>query len=276
MSLFKFILDILIVLLLLRLLIRSSEAFFNPIYRIIYRVTNPVLLPARYITPTPAVGIIFTVAVLVVLRGALYSSAAGWPVEIGIGRSVVELLQLLFQAYMVIWVVGTLSARGSTVLIQMMARAFLPVDAAIRWFGIPRRRIHIASFFFLWILYGISVSITRSFLIVKAVPSASQFVEGFAEGLLLFVGLFPFPGFFSIVIFVAAILSWVSPDPANPVVQTIYGIAEPLLAPFRRFVPHLGGIDLSPLVALLAFQILGSMAQQLIVAVMGSISRALI
>ena len=56
---------------------------------------------------------------------------------------------------------------------------------------------------------------------------------------------------------------WIVTVPANKV-QAIYGITEPLLRPFRRFVPTLGGIDFSPFLAIICFQILGRLGQQLI------------
>ncbi len=52
------------------------------------------------------------------------------------------------------------------------------------------------------------------------------------------------------VVFISVLLSWISPGP-NPATAIIYSIAEPVLRPFRRFIPPIGGLDLSPLVALL-------------------------
>ena len=54
------------------------------------------------------------------------------------------------------------------------------------------------------------------------------------------------------LIIIRALMSWVNPDPYNPVVQFIERATEPLLYPFRRLVPsHRIGIDLAPLFALL-------------------------
>ena|SRR3989338_1151063 len=54
------------------------------------------------------------------------------------------------------------------------------------------------------------------------------------------------------LIIIRALLSWVSPDPMNPVVQFIERMTEPLLAPFRNLVPSYRiGVDVSPLFALL-------------------------
>ena len=55
------------------------------------------------------------------------------------------------------------------------------------------------------------------------------------------------------LVIIRALLSWVSPDPYNVIVQFLYKVTEPLLAPFRRLVPAYAiGIDLSPIFALLA------------------------
>lgn len=55
------------------------------------------------------------------------------------------------------------------------------------------------------------------------------------------------------LIIIRALLSWVNPDPWNPLVQFLTRVTEPVLAPIRRRVPSWRiGIDLSPLVAILA------------------------
>lgn len=53
------------------------------------------------------------------------------------------------------------------------------------------------------------------------------------------------------LIIIRAVLSWVNPDPYNPIVNFLYRITEPVLAPIRKALP-LGlnyGIDLSPIIA---------------------------
>ncbi len=54
------------------------------------------------------------------------------------------------------------------------------------------------------------------------------------------------------LIIIRALLSWVNPDPYNPIVQFIERSTEWVLAPFRQLVPtHRIGLDISPLIALL-------------------------
>jgi YggT family protein len=54
------------------------------------------------------------------------------------------------------------------------------------------------------------------------------------------------------------LLSWVSVDPYNPIIKFIYGVTEPILAPFRRLFPPRPGMpfDISPLFAFFALAIL--------------------
>ena len=58
------------------------------------------------------------------------------------------------------------------------------------------------------------------------------------------------------IIIARALISWVSPDPFNPIVRFLYRATEPVLRPIRRRMPmHAIGLDLSPLVAILALQL---------------------
>jgi YggT family protein len=56
------------------------------------------------------------------------------------------------------------------------------------------------------------------------------------------------------IVIAAAVLSWVSPDPRNPIVRFLYSVTEPVLYQVRRRFPfvHAGGLDFSPIVVILA------------------------
>jgi YggT family protein len=58
------------------------------------------------------------------------------------------------------------------------------------------------------------------------------------------------------IILVRALISWVNPDPYNPIIRFLVLVTEPVLRPLRRLVPphRLGGLDLSPLLAILALE----------------------
>ena len=55
------------------------------------------------------------------------------------------------------------------------------------------------------------------------------------------------------IIIISALLSWVNPDPYNPIVRLLHRLTEPALGPIRRLIGNrLGPIDISPLIVILA------------------------
>jgi YggT family protein len=59
------------------------------------------------------------------------------------------------------------------------------------------------------------------------------------------------------IIIARAVLSWVNPDPYNPIVRFLYRATEPVLRPIRQRLPTFQmGLDLSPLIVLLAIYLL--------------------
>jgi YggT family protein len=59
--------------------------------------------------------------------------------------------------------------------------------------------------------------------------------------------------FFMWIVIARAVLSWVSPDPFNPIVRFIHNVTEPVLSRIRSTIPAVaGGIDFSPIIVFLA------------------------
>ena len=59
------------------------------------------------------------------------------------------------------------------------------------------------------------------------------------------------------IIIARAILSWVNPDPFNPIVRFLYRVTEPVLRPIRHRLPTFSmGLDLSPMIVILAIYFL--------------------
>jgi len=72
---------------------------------------------------------------------------------------------------------------------------------------------------------------------------------------------------YSLILVVRLVLTWFPNLPwENPVLSAVSAICDPYLNIFRGLIPPLGGLDLSPLVALLALQLSGSLLEQLAVA----------
>jgi len=75
------------------------------------------------------------------------------------------------------------------------------------------------------------------------------------------------------VIIARAVLSWVSPDPYNPIVRFIYNLTEPVMYQIRKRIPvNFGGIDISPIIVLFAIIFL----QKFVVATLQGIARSLL
>ena len=61
---------------------------------------------------------------------------------------------------------------------------------------------------------------------------------------------------YSLIVFGAVIISWIQLPPTNPVVRFLERATEPVLAPIRRVLPDMGGLDFSPLVLLIGLRLL--------------------
>ena len=77
----------------------------------------------------------------------------------------------------------------------------------------------------------------------------SHLLVAIAQGLDIFLS------FLYWLIIIRAFVSWVSPDPYNPIVQFLYRTTEPLLERIRRFLPSMP-IDISPMIAIILVYIL--------------------
>ena len=58
------------------------------------------------------------------------------------------------------------------------------------------------------------------------------------------------------VLIIRVLITWVNPDPFNPVVQFLMKATDPVLEPLHRVIPSIGPFDISPVVALLVLQAL--------------------
>lgn len=81
-----------------------------------------------------------------------------------------------------------------------------------------------------------------------SLPIAWVLVAALLKGITWLINLY----FFTIL--VQVILSWVAQGGYHPIAGVLYSINAPLLRPFRRILPPMGGFDLSPLFALLLLQ----------------------
>ena len=98
-------------------------------------------------------------------------------------------------------------------------------------------------------------------MVIFAVVLTLSYMSFHILGLLLWAlsgvtALFLKVFFFAMII--SVILSWVAPGSVSPGAELVNQITEPALAPFRRFLPSMGGLDISPILAFMVIQLIQS------------------
>lgn len=68
----------------------------------------------------------------------------------------------------------------------------------------------------------------------------------------------------TLTLIINALLSWAPIDPMHPVRRTLRDICEPIVSPFRRLLPSTGMMDFSPLVAMIAIQLIATLLANLV------------
>ena len=132
------------------------------------------------------------------------------------------------------------------------------VLALTDWAVVPMRKVvpglfglDLASLILAWLVQTLFMSVVIGASGVHGGATAAGFGVTLVAGLIetLRLALYLAMG----VVIMSAILSWVNPH--APIAPTFAQLAEPLLRPFRKLIPPIGGVDLSPLGALLLLQV---------------------
>ncbi|MGH8215962.1 MAG: YggT family protein [Rhodanobacteraceae bacterium] len=128
---------------------------------------------------------------------------------------------------------------------QFLYRTTNPILTPLRRVIPTWRRINLAALLIAWIL-----EIIKNFLLRYTVPeywasNAGTLVLGVADVLNFFAIVY------LIMVFVWALLSYVKVDARNPLVPLLGKVVEPILKPFRKLLPLVGGFDFSPVLAIL-------------------------
>ena len=61
-----------------------------------------------------------------------------------------------------------------------------------------------------------------------------------------------------------AVLSWIQPDPRNTLVRLLHKISDPILGPLDRLIPPLGGLNITPLIAIVLLQFIQNLLPRLL------------
>ncbi|MEO8445738.1 MAG: YggT family protein [Gammaproteobacteria bacterium] len=169
-------------------------------------------------------------------------------------NALVFVLRTLFDLYVLSFALRLLlqwaAVDKRNPLVQFILRVTSPLVLPLRRLLPPMGRIDTAT---LVALLGLQIAGTV--LLVQVGCVGQPEVWQILALALLGIAKLAFNVFiWSIIIYV--VLSWVSPGGYNPGMAIVAALVEPVLAPFRRVIPPVGGLDLSPLFALLALQAL--------------------
>ncbi|NPA82215.1 MAG: YggT family protein [Epsilonproteobacteria bacterium] len=79
----------------------------------------------------------------------------------------------------------------------------------------------------------------------------ATFIEAIAQILHMVINIYIW------IVIIAALITWVRPDPYNPIVQVLMRLTEPVYVFIRKYIPTvIGGIDLAPIIVILGLQFL--------------------
>ena len=173
----------------------------------------------------------------------------------GLTEAFIYILQTLGQLYLMVallrFVLQLVRADFYNPLSQFTVRATQPLLAPLRRVIPSVAGIDLAG---LVLVLGLQFLLIVAVLSLAGYPAMQLLLNILAWTFISVAGLFLKIFFFALII--SVILSWVAPGSQNPGAQLTYQICEPMMAPIRKIMPDLGGIDLSPIFVFLAINLL--------------------
>jgi YggT family protein len=173
---------------------------------------------------------------------------------IGLNTAAVYVLQTLGSLYLLIvllrFVLQLVRANFYNPLCQFAVKATQPLLKPLRrvipsMFGLDMSSLVLA------ILVQLALMALTLLLTYGTIGNPLQLLIWSLIGVTaLFLKIF----FFALII--SVILSWVAPGSHNPGAELVNQICEPALAPFRKILPNLGGLDISPILAFMVLKLI--------------------
>lgn len=173
---------------------------------------------------------------------------------IGLNTAAVYVLQTLGSLYLLIvllrFVLQLVRANFYNPLCQFAVKATQPLLKPLRrvipsLFGLDMSSLVLA------ILVQLAL---MALTLLLTYGTMGNFLQLMVWALIGVTALFLKIFFFALII--SVILSWVAPGSHNPGAELVNQICEPALAPFRKILPNLGGLDISPILAFMVLKLL--------------------
>ena len=242
-GLLDLIINIYIILLFMRMFLTEYERY-DSILDMVFQATDPIVMPLRTALRSRTVQLapLLIIAVLLLFKGMLVGS---------IPRALEGFIGTLLKVY-VLTIIITAAFREAYLnpIVNLGQRMVRPVRRLATYVTPQPMAVNVLAVVILVLLHSVALFVLRGDDLFLA-------KSAFIDSLRIIVDL---TWFFVLVLFLYVILSWFSPDPRNPLVQLLTLIALPMLEPIRRVIPPVGGvIDLSPIVAMFALQIVNAL-----------------
>lgn len=161
------------------------------------------------------------------------------------------IIQLLLGFYLVIvalrFVLELLRVDFRNGLVRTVVRLTAAPLAILRCVVPEVFGVDFAAVALIWLVA--TAKLWAQFAGVATVHTSGLAVLGFANGANKVLWIF------LIAVLARVVLSWVAPHAQHPAARVAMEISEPVMAPFRRMLPAVGGLDLSPMLALFAFHL---------------------
>lgn len=135
-------------------------------------------------------------------------------------------------------------------LAQGIMRLTSPPVVPLRRLLPPIGRVDTATLLVALLIQCIAVVFILFIYGVELIPLAVV-VTTLVKLVVLFIHLFAF------AIIIRVVLSWVAPHQYNPATEVVESLSNPVLRPFRRLIPTIGGLDISPVFAIVGLMALG-------------------
>jgi YggT family protein len=257
MGLISILIKIYLVILLLRGVMTRQELYFNPIGKFIASATEPIFsLIFKKFNKAQTDRLIPLLILVLILIYALFDFLFYGNFILAIIRSFTDIISFLMLFYMIAVFLGSLAnTYHSNVYTTFFyriglfwvkfTRTFIPVSGS---------KIIIPTIIVIFIIF---VLINTLFISIFSITTGSGLNLPLILNTSVKNGLFEIVGILRIVawlIIIRAIVSWVSPDPSNPVVQLLVAFTDPFISPLRKVIPPLGMVDITPIIALLLLE----------------------
>ncbi len=173
---------------------------------------------------------------------------------IGLNTAAIYVLQTLGSLYLLIvllrFVLQLVRADFYNPLSQFAVRATQPLLKPIRRIVPSLFGLDMSSLLLAIIIQLVLMALTLLLMYGTTGNPVQLLIWSIIGVTALFLKIF----FFALII--SVILSWVAPGSHNPGAELVNQICEPALAPFRRILPSLGGLDISPILAFMVLKLL--------------------